>query len=169
MTHATANIKVVNGPQVIAPGVASIGVIPRQLFFLGWTPEQALAINVEGKGIVLIVGCGHPTLPRIIQRTEMLFDEPLYGVGGGLHYPVSGARTVKLGIPVQRIVGTGKWPWDPISKQDVQTNIAYLQRYNPHLVALSPHDSCDWSLEAFRGAFGAAYQDIQVGKEISAG
>jgi 7,8-dihydropterin-6-yl-methyl-4-(beta-D-ribofuranosyl)aminobenzene 5'-phosphate synthase len=169
MTHATASVKVVDGPQIIAPGVASIGVIPRQLFFLGWTPEQALAINVEGKGIVLIIGCGHPTLPRIIERTEMLFDEPLYGVVGGLHYPVTGARTVVLGLPMQSILGTDQWPWHPISKQDVQTNTACLKRHGPRLVALSPHDSCDWSLEAFRRAFDAAYQDIQVGKEISAG
>ncbi len=169
MTHPTASIKVIDAPQSIAPGVASIGPIPRQLFFLGWTPEQALAINVEGKGLVLVIGCGHPTLPRLIERVEALFDEPLYGVVGGLHYPVTGARTVKLGIPMQRIVGTGKWPWNPISKQEVQSNIAYLQRRNPRLVALSPHDSCDWSLQAFREVFGMAYQDIQVGKEIGVG
>jgi 7,8-dihydropterin-6-yl-methyl-4-(beta-D-ribofuranosyl)aminobenzene 5'-phosphate synthase len=166
LSNPTAQVAVVDGPRVIAPGVASMGSIPRQLFFLGWTPEQSLAVNVEGKGIVVIIGCGHSTLQRIVDRAEMLFDEPLYGIVGGLHYPVSASREVKLGLPLQRILGTGKWPWDPISRQDVEAAIAYLQRRAPQLVALSPHDSCDWSIEAFRRAFGGAYQEVRVGEEI---
>jgi 7,8-dihydropterin-6-yl-methyl-4-(beta-D-ribofuranosyl)aminobenzene 5'-phosphate synthase len=166
LSNPTARVTVVDGPQVIAPGVASMGPIPRQLFFLGWTPEQSLAVDVEGKGIVVIIGCGHSTLQRIVDRAEMLFDEPLYGIVGGLHYPVTASREVKFGLPLQRLLGTGKLPWDPINRQDVETATAYLQRRNPQLVALSPHDSCDWSIEAFRSAFGKAYQDVQVGKEI---
>ncbi|HEC34506.1 MAG TPA: MBL fold metallo-hydrolase [Chloroflexi bacterium] len=169
LSNPTAQVTVVDGPRVVAPGVASIGPIPRQMFFLGWTVEQSLAVNVEEKGIVLIVGCGHPTLQRIVDRAEMLFDAPLYGLVGGLHYPVTGSREIKFGLPLQRLLGTGKWPWDPVNRQDVETAIAYLKRRNPQLVALSAHDSCDWSIEAFRQAFGAAYQDVLVGKEIVAG
>ncbi|MBL7063478.1 MAG: MBL fold metallo-hydrolase [Anaerolineae bacterium] len=166
LSNPTAQVTVVDGPRIIAPGVASMGPISRQLFFFGWTPEQSLAVNVEGKGIVLIVGCGHSTLQRIVDRAEMLFDEPLYGLVGGLHYPVTASREAILGLPAQMFLGTGKWPWTPVNRQDVETAIAYLQRRNPQLVALSAHDSCDWSLEAFRGAFGAAGQDLLVGKEI---
>ena len=169
LTNPQTVSTVVTEPTVLFPGVASMGPIPRQLFFLGWTPEQSLAANVEGKGIVLVIGCGHSTLQRIVDRAEMLFDEPLYGIVGGLHYPVTASREVKLGLPLQRIFGTGKFPWDPISQQDVEAAIAYLQRRHPRLVALSPHDSCDWSIEAFRSAFGAAYRDVQVGKEIVVG
>ena len=115
---------------------------------------------------MIIIGCGHSTLQRIVDRAEMLFDEPLCGIVGGLHYPVTASREVKFGLPLQRILGTGKLPWDPINRQDVETAIAYLRRRHPQLVALSPHDSCDWSIEAFRSAFGAAYQDVQVGKGI---
>jgi len=99
LSNPTAQVMVVDGPQLIAPGVASLGPIPRQLFFLGWTPEQSLAVNVEGKGIVVIIGCGHSTLQRIVDRAEMLFDEPLYGLVGGLHYPVTASREVKFGLP----------------------------------------------------------------------
>ncbi len=166
LSNPTSPVTIVDEPRIIAPGVASIGPIPRQMFFLGWTVEQSLAVNVEGKGFVLIIGCGHPTLQRIIDRAEMLFDEPLYGVIGGLHYPVTASRELKFGLPLQRILGTGKCPWNPINRQDVETAIAYLKRRNPQLVALSAHDSCDWSLDAFRGAFGAAYRDLQVGKLI---
>jgi len=57
-------------PTIIGKGVATIGTIPSQLFLFGFTHEQALAVNVEGKGIVLIVGCGHQTLPKILKRAR---------------------------------------------------------------------------------------------------
>jgi len=166
MTHPTAKVELEEEPRVIAPGIVNLGPIPRQLFFLGWTQEQSLAVNVVGKGIVLIVGCGHPTIQRIVDRAEMLFDAPLYGVVGGLHYPVTTSRMVKLGLPIQRMLGTGKRPWSPITCQDVEDGITYLQRRHPQLVALSAHDSCDWALEAFRQAFGEAYQELRVGETI---
>jgi 7,8-dihydropterin-6-yl-methyl-4-(beta-D-ribofuranosyl)aminobenzene 5'-phosphate synthase len=96
----------------------------------------------------------------------MLFDAPIYGIVGGLHYPVTASREKMFGLPAQQIMGTGKWPWDPINREDVQAAIAYLQHRHPQLVALSAHDSCDWSIEALRGAFGEAYQDLLVGQEI---
>jgi 7,8-dihydropterin-6-yl-methyl-4-(beta-D-ribofuranosyl)aminobenzene 5'-phosphate synthase len=133
---------------------------------LGWTPEHSLAINVEGKGIVLVVGCGHQTLQRIVERAEMICDQPIYGMIGGLHYPVTASRLTVLGAPVQCFVGTGKCPWDRVTKEEVEENISFLQRRNPRIVALSPHDSCDWSLDAFRGAFGETYREILVGEEI---
>ena len=169
LSHPTAQTTVTEKPQTLAPGVATIGTIPRQLFFFGKTPEQSLAINVAGKGIVLIVGCGHSTLQRIIDRAEMLFDAPIYGMIGGLHYPVTASREKKLGLPVQSIFGTGKCPWKPVSREDVQEAINYLKQRNPQLTSLSAHDSCDWSIEAFRSAFGEAYQDLIVGEEISVG
>ena len=166
LSHSTAEVTVVDEPRILAPGVATMGPIARQDFFMGWTPEQSLAINVEGKGIVLVVGCGHPTIQRIVERAEMLFEQPFYGVVGGLHYPATKSRIDKFGVPLQRVLGTGKWPWDTIDQADVHAAIACLRRHTPHLVALSAHDSCDWSLGAFRGAFGEAYRDIMVGREI---
>ena len=166
LVNPSATPVVIDQPTVLAPGIVSMGPIPRQLFFLGWTLEQTLAIHVEGKGIVLIIGCGHPTIQKIVARKEMLFDEPLYGVIGGLHYPVTGSRSVRHGIPAQQVFGTGLWPWQRITKTDVHRAIAFLYRRDPQVVGLSPHDSCDWSLAAFRTAFGEKYQDVLVGKEI---
>jgi 7,8-dihydropterin-6-yl-methyl-4-(beta-D-ribofuranosyl)aminobenzene 5'-phosphate synthase len=167
MTHPTARTEVVTEPRIIAPGVISLGTVARQLFFFGWTLEQPLAVNVKDRGMVLISGCGHPTLQRIIERAETLFDEPIYGIIGGLHYPVTASGAVVLGIPLQRFLGTGKWPWDPINKDDVETSIAFLKTRKPRIVALSPHDSCDWSIEAFRRAFGDTYRELRVGQEIA--
>ena len=159
MTHSTAKVEVVDRPRVIAPGIATLGPIPRQLFWLGWTPEQSLAVNVEGKGIVLIVGCGHQTIQRIVQQAEALLGQPIYGVVGGLHYPVTG-------LPVQRFLGVDNWPWKPATQRDVAASITFLQQRHPGLVAISAHDSCDWTIESFRQAFSQAYQDVLVGKEI---
>lgn len=137
------------------------------MFFGGWTLEQSLAVNVEGKGIVLIIGCGHPTLQRIIDRSEMLFDAPIIGVGGGLHFPFTASRTVRRGLPTQRYRGTGKWPRDPINRNDVEAAIAYLQDRHPRLDALSAHDSRDWSLDAIRAAFGGAHRRLRIGSELA--
>ena len=166
MTNPSATPILVDEPMVLAPGIVSMGTIPRQLFFLGWTPEQTLAINVEGKGIVLIIGCGHPTIQRIITRMEMLFDEPLFGVMGGLHYPVTASRAVRHGIQIQKYFGTGLWPWEEITKADVHQAISFLYKRDPKIVSLSPHDSCDWSLAAFRTAFGSRYRELLVGERI---
>lgn len=166
LRSATAECLISYAPRKIAPGVVTTGVIPRQLFFFGYTPEQSLAVRVEGKGVVLIIGCGHPTLQRIIERAEMLFDEPLYGVIGGLHYPVTDCRNKMLGIPLQMFMGTGKWPWDPVTRGEVDEAISVLKRRDPGIVAISPHDSCDWSLEEFRSAFGDRYREVLVGMEI---
>lgn len=164
--HPTSRVEVVEQPRVLAPGVASTGTIPRQLFFLGWTPEQALAVNVEGKGIVLVIGCGHPTIQRLLERADELFEEPVYGIIGGLHYPVERSRMVRAGLPIQRLVGTGKYPWDPVDREDVFEAIALIKKRGPRLVALSAHDSCDWSIGAFRDAFGDSYRELLVGREI---
>ncbi|MHB1415776.1 MAG: MBL fold metallo-hydrolase [Chloroflexota bacterium] len=162
----TLQTLVVDAPRVIAPGVASLGPIYRQDFLLGWIPEQSLAINVQGKGLVLIIGCGHPTVQEIVARVQILCDEPIYGVIGGLHLPVTASRSRLFGFLSQQNVGTGKWPWDPINRTDVTDAIAFLQTVRPSLVALSPHDSCDWSLAAFRQGFPEVCEDVRVGKEI---
>ena len=155
-------------PAIIAPGVATIGTIPRQLFLIGWVEEQALAVNVEGKGIVLIVGCGHQTVKKILERTEKLFDEPIYGIIGGLHYPVPDGRIRKFGLDVQPIVSTES-PFRGISEDDVTADIERVKAIQPEMVCLSPHDSSDEMLDRFRTTFGETYKDLLVGELIIIG
>ena len=153
-------------PLILAKGVATIGTISNSLFLIGLEQEQALAINVEGKGIVLIVGCGHQTLPKIIERAESLFDEPIYGLIGGLHYPVNGGPIEIMGMFFHQMFGTGKLPWDPITIEELQENIKFLKNINPKIIALSAHDSSDVSLKAFQDAFPEAIRTINVGERI---
>lgn len=156
----------VENPTIIAQGVATIGTILNHLFMMGSTLEQALAVNVKEKGVVLIVGCGHQTLPKIIERTEALFEEPIYGVFGGLHYSASGGPIEIMGMSPHKHMGTGKVPWQPITMNEVHENINHLKTINPKVVGLSAHDSSKASIEAFRKAFPTAYKDIRVGERI---
>jgi 7,8-dihydropterin-6-yl-methyl-4-(beta-D-ribofuranosyl)aminobenzene 5'-phosphate synthase len=132
--------------QAIAPGLATLGVLPFQevsVFALinpvGY--EQTLAVNVQGQGIVLITGCGHPGLQAIVTRAEALLDQPVIGIVGGLHY---GNRTA----------------------QDLADELAFLRQRNIRLLALSPHDSLPTTIQVFQQTFPQAYQPIEVGRAI---
>ncbi len=166
MTYPGLDPICTENPTVIAEGVATIGVIPNQDFFLGLIEEQALAVNIEGKGIVLIIGCGHQTLPKTVKRAEALFEEQIYGIIGGLHYPVTDSRVKIMGIKMQKYLGTCRFPWRPITMDVVQENIDFLKKRNPGVVGLSAHDSCDASIAAFHNAFSTVYKEIKVGERI---
>jgi 7,8-dihydropterin-6-yl-methyl-4-(beta-D-ribofuranosyl)aminobenzene 5'-phosphate synthase len=133
-------------PTLPAPDIATTGVIsyleiwPLSLF----APkggEQALVVHVAGHGLVLITGCGHPGLERLVERAESLYGQPLVGVVGGLHYTRAGT-------------------------QEVQPQIQFLRTRPISLVALSPHDSGSEALAAFEGAFPGAYYTLTVGETI---
>lgn len=169
MTHPTANLNQVKGPEVIANGIASIGPIHNPLFFFRDVYEQAMAINVEGKGIVIIVGCGHQGIKKIIDRIEDLFDTPIYGFIGGLHLPIPkfpGDEETWSGLPIHKFIMTKRPPWEPWYKDDRDYALNYLKAKNPKLVALSPHDSSMESINAFKETFKEVYTDLKVGKVI---
>jgi 7,8-dihydropterin-6-yl-methyl-4-(beta-D-ribofuranosyl)aminobenzene 5'-phosphate synthase len=160
-------------PTVIGTGVATLGTIASQLFgesifdlTSGCTPEQAVAVRVKDKGLVLIVGCGHQTLPKILDRTAALCDDPLYGIIGGLHYAVDGGPIALQGMAPHKYMGTGNPPWRPITRRDLHRNIALLRSLAPQIVALSPHDSSPTSVSALQRAFPTAYRDLYVGEPI---
>ncbi len=156
-------------PRVLGPGIATLGAIPRQLF-MGWVEEQALAIHVEGKGIVLVVGCGHQTLPPLLERTRALFpDVPLYGIIGGLHYPVPTGRLTWMGLNLQRIMASGDGPFKTLSEEEAHADIQRLASMGLGVVAVGGHDSSDEILATFRSTFGPAYRDLRVGEPIAIG
>jgi 7,8-dihydropterin-6-yl-methyl-4-(beta-D-ribofuranosyl)aminobenzene 5'-phosphate synthase len=147
MTYPGSDPTLAAAPTRLAEGVATTGLIGYAQPFPIWlaTPkgdEEALAVNVAGQGIVLITGCGHMGLDRLLARAKTVFDVPVVGVVGGLHYGDADAATVQAGIQL-------------------------LQGLNPMLVALSPHDSGPAVLDAFAQAFPMAYQPIRVGALIA--
>jgi len=158
--------EVITEPKVLKNGIASIGVIPRNLFLMGYTLENSLAINVENKGIVLIVGCGHQTIERIVDRAKHLFDLPIYGIIGGLHYPIKHGRIMIGPLNLQNIVGSHRPPWIGINEKDITHAVDAIKKVDPQFVSLSPHDSSDWSIDRFRNEFREKYHDLVVGKEL---
>ena len=158
--------EIIKEPRVLKPGIASIGVHSRYLFIMGYTLEHSLAINVKGKGIVLIIGCGHQTIEKIIERAQCLFNEPIFAIIGGLHFPIKGGRMMMGPLNLQLIVASDNPPWKGLKEENVNDSINAIKRVNPMLVSLSAHDSSDWSIDQFRKAFGDKYVDLKVGEEI---
>ena len=140
------NVVVSHEPLLISPDVATTDVIAYpEVFPLSlYQPkgvEQALVVHVAGEGLVLITGCGHPGLEKLIARAEALYQHPVIGVVGGLHY--GDAEASDLTDPIQ-----------------------YLQSRQPKLVAVSPHDSGAAALDAFSVSFAESYHTLQVGQSI---
>ncbi len=69
----------VSNTTLIAPGIAIVG----QLY--GPPYEQALAIDLAGRGLVIVVGCSHPGIVQIAEKAARDLGEKPYAVIGGLH------------------------------------------------------------------------------------
>jgi 7,8-dihydropterin-6-yl-methyl-4-(beta-D-ribofuranosyl)aminobenzene 5'-phosphate synthase len=163
MTHDRADVVLTTGPRVIAPGIAVLPPLPRMMYWLGPVAEQALVINVRGLGLVLVSGCGHPGIERMLAVAERVLDLPIKGVVGGLHLPVH-----PLGTPLmlQATLGNPNYPWRPINERDATAAIDEITRRGPRVVALSSHDSTPWTYDAFGRAFGDRYHTVRVGEEL---
>ena len=155
--------EVVKEPRLLTAGIASIGPLARSLFFLGWTEEQALLARIKGKGLVIFTGCGHPTIEVILQMVNRLSDEPVYAIGGGLHFPVTHGRGKYKGIQMQMILGTGKAPWRRITDDDLSSTIKSINAAGPKHVFLSAHDTCDYALKRFENELNAEAKVLRTG------
>jgi 7,8-dihydropterin-6-yl-methyl-4-(beta-D-ribofuranosyl)aminobenzene 5'-phosphate synthase len=155
---------VVRGPQVLAAGIGTTGPLARSLFFLGLCEEQALVARLQGKGLVVITGCGHPTVEVILKMIRRLSGEPLYAIAGGLHFPVTESRFQRYGIQLQMFLGTGKPPWQRITEDDLSQTIAHINGVGPKRVFLSAHDTCDHSLDRLAGELNAEVTVLEAGQ-----
>jgi 7,8-dihydropterin-6-yl-methyl-4-(beta-D-ribofuranosyl)aminobenzene 5'-phosphate synthase len=142
LTYPGTTPIVTTQPMTIAQGVATIGNLAMTSPGVG--DEQVLVINVEGKGIVLITGCGHPTVQKIVERAQAVFDEPIFGIVGGLHL-------------------TSKDP------KVFQPSVDNLKGLKLGLIALSPHDASGEVIQALREVYPGISQDIKVGQAITVG
>ncbi len=164
VTGATPEI--IDKPAKIGKGIYSTGPIPRGLFYLGYTVESSIAFNLSGKGIVLVIGCGHPSIDKILERASALFDAPVYAIIGGLHLPAGQGRERFGPFDIQSVVGADRPPWNAVNRNDTELAIRAIKKVSPSIVALSPHDSSDWTIERFRESFGNKYRDIRVGEAL---
>ena len=155
--------ELVERPRMLAAGIASTGPLARSLFMFGYTEEQALLARVKNKGLVLFTGCGHPTIEVVLEMVRRLSNEPLYAIGGGLHFPVTGGRGNRAGIQFQTMIGTGKPPWQRITDEDLSRTIATINSAGPKRVLLSGHDTCDHSLDRMKKELTSETDVLQAG------
>lgn len=133
-------------PTRVSQDMATTGTIPYpEVFpislFNAKGYEQGLVIDVADEGLVLITGCGHPTLEKLVTRAEALYGKEVVGVVGGLHYGEAGP-------------------------EEILPHIKFLESRHPNLIALSPHDSGRAVIDEFASAFPETYQYIRVGEAI---
>lgn len=156
--------ELIDCPRLLTGGIATTGPLARSLFFLGLTEEQALIAHLKGKGLVIFTGCGHPTIELIVQMVSRLSKEPIYIIGGGLHFPITGGRGNRAGIQFQTVIGTGKPVWQRVTDDDLSSTITAINKFNPSKVFLSSHDSCDHSLTRMKQELKAETEVLKAGK-----
>ncbi|MCF7885161.1 MAG: MBL fold metallo-hydrolase [Candidatus Marinimicrobia bacterium] len=155
--------KIVEKPKVLDSGIATTGPLARSLFIMGFTEEQALIARIKDKGLVIFTGCGHPTIEKIVEMVRKISDEPIYAIGGGLHFPITDSPLKKPGLKAQMIWGTGKPPWKRITDQDLNETIQFLNNINPQIVFLSAHDTCEHSISRLNKELNADTTLLKAG------
>lgn len=75
------NAVIIEKEQEIEKGLFTTGPL------LAEVQEQSLVMNIPEKGLIILVGCSHPTLPAIIDKAKLITGiDKIYGLVGGFHY-----------------------------------------------------------------------------------
>jgi 7,8-dihydropterin-6-yl-methyl-4-(beta-D-ribofuranosyl)aminobenzene 5'-phosphate synthase len=85
----------------IAEGIYTTGEMGRGLV------EQALVL-VTGQGLVVITGCAHPGIVKIVKRAKEIVSGEVYLVMGGFHLGGAGKRGIESVIADFRRLGVQK-------------------------------------------------------------
>lgn len=164
LTYPGSTVEVTDRPTALMPGVASTGPIARRLF-IGRIDEQALVVHLEGRGLVAIVGCGHQTMPKLVQHIRETFRPPLIGLIGDVHYPHPEGRLRMFGVDVQRRLASGDGLWAPIGIDRIDAELKALAG-ELEFVALGSHDTSDEVLALAERTLGNRFERVVAGKPI---
>jgi len=85
----------------IADGVYSTGELGT------WIKEQSLIVETT-QGLVIITGCAHPGIVRIVEKTKEMFEKEVYLVLGGFHLGGASDSQLKNIIASFRDLGVQK-------------------------------------------------------------
>jgi 7,8-dihydropterin-6-yl-methyl-4-(beta-D-ribofuranosyl)aminobenzene 5'-phosphate synthase len=91
----------VHGPVEIRPSIHTTGEVGRGLV------EQALAVET-GDGLVVVTGCAHPGVVKMVRRAKESVGGEVYLVMGGFHLGGTSQRRVKAVIADFRQLGVQK-------------------------------------------------------------
>jgi 7,8-dihydropterin-6-yl-methyl-4-(beta-D-ribofuranosyl)aminobenzene 5'-phosphate synthase len=120
--------------QFIGDGILTTGEIAIN------TPEQALVIR-SGEGLVVITGCAHPGIVRIVERAIELTSDPVYLVLGGFHL-------------------------DSKSESEISTILADFRRLGVQKVAPC-HCTGERAITMFAAEYGEAFIQAGVGTVVT--
>jgi 7,8-dihydropterin-6-yl-methyl-4-(beta-D-ribofuranosyl)aminobenzene 5'-phosphate synthase len=124
------------GPMKVCDGVYSTGE-------LGTSPREQSLVVSTAKGLVIITGCAHPGIVRIVHTVKERFGGEVFLVLGGFHLSASG-------------------------REEIEAVIAGMKALGVRYVAPC-HCTGDTARNIFMKAFGAGFIDTGVGKIIDTG
>ena len=96
-----ASVKEVSGFQKICSRAYTTGIVE------GWIKEQSLILETE-KGLVVITGCAHPRIVKIIATVKKLLKKNIYMAFGGFHLGAYNDKEIKEIIEYFRDAGVEK-------------------------------------------------------------
>jgi 7,8-dihydropterin-6-yl-methyl-4-(beta-D-ribofuranosyl)aminobenzene 5'-phosphate synthase len=128
-----ARLQEVEGFIELCPGVYSTGEMGH------WIKEQALILHAP-QGLIVITGCAHPGVVKIVEAARAHFKEDILLVMGGFH-----------------LMGKGR--------EEIQRIVARLQELGVKHVGPC-HCSGDTARRLFQEAYGSAFVPVGVGMEI---
>ena len=131
--RSSIDLHVVKGPVDIVPGVRSIGQMGKRV------PEQALLIDAAD-GPVLITGCAHMGIAKLVKRATDLAGSPMDLVLGGFHLFRE-------------------------KKEAIDCVIANLRELGVRRIGAC-HCTGDAAIAAIREAFGDDFVKVQVGTRM---
>jgi 7,8-dihydropterin-6-yl-methyl-4-(beta-D-ribofuranosyl)aminobenzene 5'-phosphate synthase len=129
-----ATVVEISGPQEVCRNVYTTGVLGRRV------KEQALVFRTQ-RGLVVLTGCAHPGIARILKRIQGLHEESILLVAGGFHL---------------------EW----VTKWQVETIVAAFRACGVRYVAPT-HCSSDKARQLFRQDYGPGFIEAGVGKAIA--
>jgi 7,8-dihydropterin-6-yl-methyl-4-(beta-D-ribofuranosyl)aminobenzene 5'-phosphate synthase len=134
MARRGAKIVEVQDPQEVCANVSTTGQLGRRI------KEQALIIRTH-RGLVLVMGCAHPGVARMIGKVRSLCDEGILLVLGGFHL---------------------EWAF----RRQIGKIIASFRRCGVRHVAPA-HCSGERARELFGREFGSRFVHVGVGKTLT--
>ena len=91
----------VKSPSEVSEGVYTTGELGT------WIKEQSLMVNT-GMGLVVITGCAHPGIVRVVERAKELSNQSIHLVIGGFHLSEESDSTLRDIISSFRRLGVEK-------------------------------------------------------------
>jgi len=93
-----ASVETVDKPAQLFAQVHSTGEMGE------WIKEQSLILETP-KGLVIITGCAHPGIVRIVEKAKDLLKKDIYMVVGGFH--LAGTSTTRIREIIQKFKDLG--------------------------------------------------------------